>query len=148
MPVTRKSRYICVEGVVDKMRKLALPFWQAFHTKARHCKFRFGNDGKYTIVTGAPHIFIIVSALTSNTVTLGGVIDSLVRINEDRPDSDASFRWSVQSAMEKETKRFERPHSGGNLSSFTKREEPSSEDIIIYSMAVWLVANGVISPAD
>lgn len=164
MPVTRRSRYVCVEGVVNEMRRQALPFWQAFSSKAKHCQFCFDDKN---MVTGAPHIFLIVSALTSNSVAssaekenktschaasaplLGDVIDSL------SGNSNEQSSWNVQSAKSLQEKgssmihRFERPRSLGSVgSSNQKHEEPSSVDSIIYSMAVWLAANGVICPVD
>ncbi|KAL3772639.1 hypothetical protein ACHAWO_013184 [Cyclotella atomus] len=152
LPVTRKSRYVCAEGVVDKMRQYTLPFWQAFSSKAKHCQFHFdGIGGKKSIVTGSPHIFMIVSALTTNAVApldkenkathtaaaplLGDVIDSLCGEASD-----------FQREAETPLNRFERPHSLGTVGSSTQREEQSSEDAVIYSMTVWLAAKGVICP--
>jgi hypothetical protein len=155
MPVTRKSRYVCAEGVVDKMRHYTLPFWQTFSSKAKHCQFHFDDStGKKCVVSGAPHIFMIVSALTSNAVAsidkenkathaasaplLGDVIDSLCgESNDVQRKADTPVN-----------RRFERPHSLGTVGSSNQREEQSSEDAIIYSMAVWLAANGVICPIE
>ena len=134
------------------MKKNALPFWQTFSSKAKHCKFHF-EDG--VVVTGTPHIFLIVSALTSSAGTsvdkenkemhhaaaaplLGDVIDSLRGWGES-----VELREKESSTIH----RFERPHSLGSADPSNQREEPTSGDAIIYSMAVWLAANGVICPS-
>ncbi|KAL3790945.1 hypothetical protein HJC23_004927 [Cyclotella cryptica] len=164
MPVTRNSRYVCVEGVVDKMKKLALPFWQAFHSKSRNRQFHFGNGDKKSDVTGVPHIFLIVSALTSNAEApekqqshaaaaprLGDVIHSLCGTHGHSLDSDSQYRWNVSKREKDSSKsnpfRFERPVSHENVGSAVQREDSSMEDVV-YSMAVWLVSNSVICQVD
>jgi hypothetical protein len=135
LPVTRKSRYVCADGVVDKMRQLSLPFWQTFSSKSKHCRFHLDDRGKKTVVTGVPHIFLVVSALTSfqhnqttAAPTLGDAIDSLSGMTEQKTDKTLL--------------------SLNTMGSSTQLEELTSGDAIIYSMAVWLVGNGVISPVE
>ena len=102
MPVLRKNRYACVEGVVGKMGRLALPFWQTFGMRSKHCRFYLGGTSAKGVGgrAGAPHVFVIVSALTTmsrnNTnaqgeglpivtaasPTLGDAIDSICGIDQ------------------------------------------------------------------
>jgi len=123
MPVLRKNRYACADGVVGKMKKMALPFWQAFGMRSRNCRFHWGsgtgNVGNVPTANGgrteAPHIFVVVSSLTTmrdevsspgeevednlddksktNTAsspTLGEAIDALCGINEVEIDDSKS----------------------------------------------------------
>lgn len=139
LPITRKSRHVCVDGITDKMRALSLPFWQAFSSKSQNIKFHFA---KKSVVTGVPHIFMIVSALTSNLTgtaeqkapRLGDVIDVLTDAAGDQESG----------ALSSNPFRFERPLSLGSIGTSTQREDSTPEDVI-YSMTVWLVANGVIT---
>eukprot|EP00956_Cyclotella_meneghiniana_P007778 scaffold10382_cov47-Cyclotella_meneghiniana.AAC.3 len=144
LPVTRKSRFICVEGVVDVMKKMSMPFWQTFNSKDQHCQFHFNSGIEDTIISGAPHIFLVVGALTSNAVTpmtterqspalspeLGDVIDSMCR------GENSINRRDVNST----TNLYRTLGSTGSV----QREEPSTREGIVYSMTVWLTANGVI----
>lgn len=148
------------------MKQLSISFWQTFSSKSQHCQFHFHSSGQATVITGAPHIFLVVGALTSNAAisteekhtkhaasapNLGDVIDSLCG-KKFEAESGVQHQWSVQNAREKVTTMnnflFERPRSLGSVGSMTQREEVSSEDAIIYSMAVWLVANDVICSAN
>eukprot|EP00956_Cyclotella_meneghiniana_P007786 scaffold10383_cov44-Cyclotella_meneghiniana.AAC.5 len=147
LPVTRKSRFICVEGVVDVMKKLSMPFWQTFNSKAQHCQFHFNIGAEDTVISGVPHIFLVVGALTSNAVApmtnerqspasspeLGDVIDSLCR------GENSINRRDVNSS----TNLYRTLGSTGSV----QREEPSTTEGIVYSMTVWLTANGVIAHA-
>ena len=144
LPVTRKSRFICVEGVVDVMKKLSMPFWQTFNSKAQHCQFHFNYGTEDTIISGLPHIFLVVGALTSNAVVsmtkerqnpaaspeLGDVIDSLCNGENSTNRRDINTSTNLYRTL-------------GSTSS-VQREEPSSMESIVYSMTVWLTANGVI----
>lgn len=129
MPVVRKNRYACADRVVPRMSSVALPFWQTFGARSKHCKFHWGDaaagstgldDGttyrKRNVTTGAPHIFVVVSALTTNSEnssaspTLGEAVDLL---SGNEPGLDESIG-----------------------------DQTPGE--IVYSMAVWLMANKVI----
>ena len=87
MPVLRKNRYICVDNVVTKIQSLQLAFWQEFGRKCGHKKFHWGGGSP-------PHIFVVVSALTtkcsqgkklvsSDPPTLGDVMASSGSGNEE-----------------------------------------------------------------
>ena len=145
LPVTRKSRFICVEGVVNVMKKLSMPFWQTFNSKAQHCQFHFNHGTtEDTIISGLPHIFLVVGALTSNAVVsmtkerqnpaaspeLGDVIDSLCNGENSTNRRDINTSTNLYRTL-------------GSTGS-VQREEPSSMESIVYSMTVWLTANGVI----
>eukprot|EP00985_Skeletonema_marinoi_P021508 scaffold13219_cov106-Skeletonema_marinoi.AAC.5 len=65
MPVLRRNRYICVENVIPKIQSLQLAFWQEFGLKCRNHKFLWGNSSP-------PHIFVVISALTTTCSTQEG----------------------------------------------------------------------------
>ncbi|KAL7459512.1 hypothetical protein ACHAWC_011387 [Mediolabrus comicus] len=100
-PVLRKNRYICVENVMTKIQSLQLGFWQEFGM-CRQNKFDWGGGSP-------PHIFVVVSALTTKCFTHG------TKLVSDPP--------TLGEAMQ----------SGG----------VGNEDIV-YSFAVWLIAQRVI----
>ncbi|KAL9180892.1 hypothetical protein ACHAXT_009697 [Thalassiosira profunda] len=161
-PVLRKNRYVCTQGVVAKMAALALPFWQAFGARSRHCVFYWGGgsagpaDGeedstgkRRTGTIGAPHIFVVVSALTtrdngtavsSAPPTLGEAIDYLC--SPDDPASDDTLSPLYP----------RRPASTNNLSLDANLNargvDSSSAEEIVYAMACWLVANGILVEAS
>ncbi|KAL7537645.1 hypothetical protein ACHAXR_007974, partial [Thalassiosira sp. AJA248-18] len=135
MPVLRKNRYACVEGAQARLASLALPFWQTFAMKSQQVKFYWGGGVACTssdidddttrrrrrATTGVPHIFIIVSALTtrpesgsvqtmqnmSALPTLGECLDLLSGVDEPTVD-DFSPPYS-------ETRRIQRRASSNNL---------------------------------
>merc|ERR1719253_373432 len=82
MPVLRKNRYACADGVVPKMSSLALPFWQTFGVRSRRCRF-YSGGGARNAITGVPYLFVVVSALTTSaegsaaSPTLGEAADLL-----------------------------------------------------------------------
>jgi len=138
MPVLRKNRYASVEGVVPKMSSLALPFWQTFGVRSKHCKFHWGSephnnsadvdDGtsnrRRTVTTGAPHIFVVVSSLTtyagggsvngSASPMLGEAIDSLSGVERDLDDFSPHYKRS-DSFQYGENRHISRQASGSNL---------------------------------
>jgi len=132
-PVLRKNRYKCVDGIVHKMAKLALPFWQTFGIRSQQFKFHWG-------AAGAPHIFVVVSSLTSKrkdglsisaSPTLGEAFDLLIgRQVESSPH----------------LKRQNSRASTSSLASWngTSPNEDETAEQVLYSMAVWLIANKVI----
>jgi len=132
-PVLRKNRYKCVDGIVQKMAKLALPFWQTFGIRSQQFKFHCtGEGGEAT--AGAPHIFVVVSSLTSKrkdgkciseSPTLGDAFDLLAgKQAESSPH-------------------LKRHNSRGSLNATSPNEDETAEQIL-YSMAIWLIANKVI----
>lgn len=130
MPVLRKNRYTCVDGVVLRMSSVALPFWQTFGVRSRNCKFHWGDEAgggstgvddgttqkNRSVTTGAPHIFGVVSALTTHaqnssaSPTLGEAVDLL----------------------------------SGNEPTLDESIGDQTPGEIVYSMAVWLIANKII----
>jgi len=195
MPVLRKNRYACADGVVSKMSSLALPFWQSFGVRSKHCKFYWGGETaggsedtdddttlrERNFSVGAPHVFVIVSALTtsvedgsaimqnngnrvnvSSSPTLGQAIDSLSGVDEPTLN-DASphyqhsdnfqygesrhvLRQSPNSAMgNMNPLHLNLPSSRGGISaSASSGVFDTTTDEIVYSMAVWLIANKII----
>ena len=139
------------------MKQLSMTFWQTFSSKSQHCKFYF-HSSKTTVITGAPHIFLVVGALTSNAGTkqvasapnLGEVIDNLSSSNKQERVSNVQHHCNQNAKEESSQSNFssERPRSLGSVGSMTQCDEVTSEDTIIYSMAVWLVAKDVIFSVD
>jgi len=133
-PILRKNRYKCVDGIVQKMAKLALPFWQTFGIRSQQYQFYWGGS----VAAGAPHIFVVVSSLTSKrkdglsisaSPTLGEAFDLLI----GRQAADSSPHL----------KRHNSRASSSSLGSLRQGEDETAEQIL-YSMAVWLIANRVI----
>jgi len=112
----------------------------SFNSKDQHCQFHFNSGIEDTIISGAPHIFLVVGALTSNAVTpmtterqspalspeLGDVIDSMCR------GENSINRRDVNSS----TNSYRTLGSTGSV----QREEPSTTEGMVYSMTVWLTA--------
>ena len=142
MPVLRKNKYVCADGVVQRMAELALPFWQNFGVRSQDCKFHWGGTSNGRETTGAPHIFVVVSALTSKanssaSPTLGEAIESLCGVGGTSDDikrrNSYHYGENRSSVMSSSThKSFNT--SLGAMDSATVAEE----------MAVWLIANRVI----
>ncbi|KAL3785438.1 hypothetical protein ACHAW5_010918 [Stephanodiscus triporus] len=171
MPVLLKNRYACAGGVVTRMAHLALPFWQAFGIRSQNHAFHWGG-GDYgadegnaddvtrrrrgatrTVTTGAPHIFVIVSALTtkaetgsSSSPTLGDAIRSLSGVDarathsqsSPRDDLYGENRWPSSAAVNQMHLNAP-PYRGG-----AGTMDSGSPEELVYSMAVWLIANNVI----
>ena len=175
MPVLRKNRYACVEGVVPKMSKLALPFWQTFNSRSKDCTFYWGGDaGESSATTGLPHIFVVVSALSSTTnengpssasPMLGEAIDKLAGPGADelefvedmspvygpsenyhipRPTSTNSLGRSQGAAKVPLHLNLPLPLGLGGSTGTTSGKFKSATEEISYSMAVWLVANNIV----
>lgn len=170
MPVLRKNRYVCADGVVARMATMALPFWQTFGVRSRNCMFFWGDSatnrsipqnedvddarqGKTTRIgtSGAPHLFVLVSALTtklndrsdtersgnrSALPTLGEAIHSLSGYDEPSPEVSTQFSRS-DSQQHGEIRQHNTTTNGAYYDCAATEE-------IIYSMAVWLIANNII----
>jgi hypothetical protein len=158
-PVLPGNRYACADGVVGRMATMALPFWQAFGVRCQNRSFRWGGLGgggesagdggtadddappprgrrsgaslRPVVTVGAPHLFVVVSALTtgsgrgpsySASPTLGDAIRSL-------GGGDARAAAT----------RGQSPPGGDD--PYT---DSGPSDEIVYSMAVWLIANNII----
>lgn len=168
LPVLRKNRYVCAGGVVSKMATMALPFWQTFGARSRNCVFFWGDstsgripqndytddDGRHrksmrTVTAGAPHLFFLVSALTtkmddksyteprgitSSSPTLGDAIRSISGYNES-----ATQHIRGDSSQHGENRQ--------QIASTFKAYDCAKTEEIIYSMAVWLIANKIIVQA-
>mmetsp|Transcript_16770 Transcript_16770/g.40093 ORF Transcript_16770/g.40093 Transcript_16770/m.40093 type:complete len:767 (+) Transcript_16770:309-2609(+) len=177
MPVLRKNRYACAGGAVTRMAKLALPFWQTFGVKSQHCKFHWRSEAarsphaednaddvmhrRMTASTGAPRIFVIVSAFTTKATysstaiqsgnraaisaspKLGEAIDGLSGADEPNSDELSPHYKRSDSFQYGENQHMQTPASGSRVSGIGKTGISSSEEII-YSMAVWLIANKVL----
>ena len=135
-PILRKNRYKCVDGIVKKMAKMALPFWQTFGLRSQQYKFYWGGEA----TTRAPHIFVVVSSLTSkrkdgknisSSPTLGEAFDLLI---------------GRQAESSPHLKRHNSRASSSSLASLngTSPNEDETAEQVLYSMAVWLIANKVI----
>ena len=146
MPVLRKNKYVCADGVVQRMAELALPFWQNFGVRSQDCKFHWGGKNGEETTTGAPHIFVVVSALTSKasssaSPTLGEAIESLCGAGDTN-----------NNAVSPHIKRRNSYHYGENrssgMSSSMHKSNPSlgvmDSATVVEEMAVWLIANRVI----
>jgi len=137
-PVLRKNKYKCVDGIVQKMAKLSLPFWQTFGIRCQQFKFHWRGEDEAT--AGAPHIFVVVSSLTSKrkdglsisaSPTLGEAFDLLRR---QAADSSPHLKRHNSRASSS---------SLGSLNNVSPNEDETAEQVL-YSMAVWLIANKVI----
>ncbi|KAL7433472.1 hypothetical protein ACHAXH_006096 [Discostella pseudostelligera] len=175
MPVLRKNRYVCADGVVARMTTMALPFWQTFGVRSRNCMFFWGekassnsaprnddsvDDARQRKTTrigtaGAPHVFVLVSALTTKVndrsdidqsgnrpalPTLGKTIHLLS--GYDDPIPEVSTHYTRSYSQQNGEIRQQNTATSGAYYDCTETEE------IIYSMAVWLIANNIIVQAN
>lgn len=129
LPVLPRNRYTCTGGIVMKISQWALPFWQAFGTQSKDYTFHWvgGHDTTCrigsitrTVTTGVPHIFAIVSALTTKP----------------------SCRSSLSSSLSDVIKSL----SGADVLGEINQNPCTSAlfEEIMYSMTFWLIANSII----
>ena len=156
LPVLRKNRYVCSGGVVARMATMALPFWQTFGVRSRNCLFFWREsasssrsrqsgdmvgDARHiqstrTATAGAPHLFVLVSALTTKVHE---------RSSTERCRNGRSAPPTLGEAIHLLSGYDETisEHSTG-LSEHGVYNDCATTEEIIYSMAVWLIANNII----
>eukprot|EP00970_Alexandrium_tamarense_P013605 scaffold3523_cov194-Alexandrium_tamarense.AAC.8 len=175
-PLLRKNRYACSDDVIGKMRKLALPFWQTFGLRSQNCRFYLcgGATNNAQVATGAPHLFAIVSALTTNqsndaaqhnlspaaSPMLGDAIDSLCgtikepRIGRRKSNvvehgggkQHGSYRRASMAVGEVLTSNAMQLNRPASYGStgIVTTGQDSPTEEILYSVVVWLLTQKVI----
>jgi len=138
LPVLPWNRYTCAGGIVMKISQWALPFWQAFGTQSKDYTFYWirGHDTTCRIVTtGVPHIFAIVSALTTKP-SFGSSLSSSL--------SDVINSLSGADVLSTHIETFNRTEFWGEKIQNQRSCTSTLFEEIMYSMTFWLIANSII----
>lgn len=144
LPVLPRNRYTCAGGIVMKISQWALPFWQAFGTLSKDYTFHWvgGHDTSCrtgiitrTVTTGVPHIFAIVSALTTKPSCRSSLSSSL---------SDVINSLSGADVLATHIETFNKTPFWGEKNQNQRSCASALFEEIIYSMTFWLIANSII----
>ncbi len=167
MPVLRKNRYVCAEGVVARMATMAMPFWQTFGVRSRSCAFFWEDSASSshirqnddivddamhrkstrTVTAGVPHLFFLVSALTTKLDDRSAAEQNRKRSASPTLEEAMHLLSGYGGPIQEPNVRSNGSHRGENrqlsISTCGKYDCAKTEEII-YSMAVWLIANNII----
>ena len=160
LPVLRKNRYVCAEGVVARMATMALPFWQTFGVRSRSCEFFWENSASSsshddamhrkssrTVTAGVPHLFFLVSALTTKLDERSATERNIKRPASPTLEEAMHLLSGYDGPIQEQSKILSNgSHHGENrqLSTSSGKYDCAKTEEIIYSMAVWLIANKII----